>query len=473
MGPVEFGGGGRTAVAGITARLRAGTGNRRNCARLGVDLADRLIFGIHDVNMAVRADSNAFGTTKSCLFRLPTVARESLLSRSSNVVQNAVASAGQRQPPDTVAFAESNPKVVAANAQSSRANHRFTPHWLTVTRQLFPAVSGHRDNDSRTKINATNAVIADVGNIQLAAITRFEQRDAVGLSQFGLCCRMAVTPPAGFARASDGADSSGLRIDAADKVIFHFDEIHVAVTIKPHFVRFVELCGQRRPAIAAVAAHAGPGYRRKLLGREIEFSYTVICHFANVEPAVGTNFDTERLPDPRRIAVAGNCVDGPAGRGQQWDHQKSRRKTEAIFYHCARLIELTRRFIHTPMWLYYSPRQLSFHVMNNSILQHLVLALLISSAGPLFAEEAPSDAATEAFFEKRIRPLLARHCFECHAGDDVESGLRLDSLAGMLAGGERGPAIIAGKPKESLVRAVNHGEQLQMPPKKKLAAAAV
>ncbi|MEE3220452.1 MAG: c-type cytochrome domain-containing protein [Planctomycetota bacterium] len=108
--------------------------------------------------------------------------------------------------------------------------------------------------------------------------------------------------------------------------------------------------------------------------------------------------------------------------------------------------------------------------MNNSILQHLVLALLISSAGPLFAEEAPSDAATEAFFEKRIRPLLARHCFECHAGDDVESGLRLDSLAGMLAGGERGPATIAGKPKESLVRAVNHGEQLQMPPKKKLAA---
>ncbi|MFP6611096.1 MAG: DUF1553 domain-containing protein [Pirellulales bacterium] len=112
--------------------------------------------------------------------------------------------------------------------------------------------------------------------------------------------------------------------------------------------------------------------------------------------------------------------------------------------------------------------------MNNSILQHLVWALLISSAGPLFAEEAPSNAAAEAFFEKRIRPLLARHCFECHAGDDVESGLRLDSLAGMLAGGERGPAIIAGKPKESLlVRAVNHGEQLQMPPKKKLAAAAI
>ncbi len=112
--------------------------------------------------------------------------------------------------------------------------------------------------------------------------------------------------------------------------------------------------------------------------------------------------------------------------------------------------------------------------MNNSILQHLVWALLISSAGPLFAEEAPSNAAAEAFFEKRIRPLLARHCFECHAGDDVESGLRLDSLAGMLAGGERGPAIVAGKPKESLlVRAVNHGEQLQMPPKKKLAAAAI
>ncbi|HEX5035458.1 MAG TPA: DUF1549 domain-containing protein, partial [bacterium] len=52
--------------------------------------------------------------------------------------------------------------------------------------------------------------------------------------------------------------------------------------------------------------------------------------------------------------------------------------------------------------------------------------------------------------------------------------MRVDSLAELLAGGTRGPAIVPGKPAESLVvRAIGHGETLQMPPKKKLSAAEI
>ena len=79
--------------------------------------------------------------------------------------------------------------------------------------------------------------------------------------------------------------------------------------------------------------------------------------------------------------------------------------------------------------------------------------------------------SSEVFFEKRIRPILIDRCQDCHSIDLAESKLRLDSLAGLLKGGLRGPAIVPGKPEESLlIRAVRHGEILKMPAKKKLPA---
>ncbi|MEZ6033094.1 MAG: DUF1553 domain-containing protein [Planctomycetaceae bacterium] len=81
----------------------------------------------------------------------------------------------------------------------------------------------------------------------------------------------------------------------------------------------------------------------------------------------------------------------------------------------------------------------------------------------------PLLASDAEFFEKKIRPVLIEHCFECHAADAQESGLRVDSLSGLLIGGERGPAIVPGKPDESLLlSAVRHSDTLQMPATRKL-----
>ncbi|MCE9527066.1 MAG: DUF1549 domain-containing protein [Planctomycetales bacterium] len=100
---------------------------------------------------------------------------------------------------------------------------------------------------------------------------------------------------------------------------------------------------------------------------------------------------------------------------------------------------------------------------------HISLILLAVTASVLRAE-GPSPEQVE-FFEKKVRPLLVAKCFECHSDQNEESELRVDSLAELLAGGTRGPAIVPGKPAESLlVRAIGHGETLQMPPKKKLSA---
>ena len=39
------------------------------------------------------------------------------------------------------------------------------------------------------------------------------------------------------------------------------------------------------------------------------------------------------------------------------------------------------------------------------------------------------DPKVLTFFEKRIRPVLAEHCYDCHGEDEQEGGLRLDSRA--------------------------------------------
>ncbi|KAB2673419.1 MAG: DUF1549 domain-containing protein [Verrucomicrobia bacterium] len=93
----------------------------------------------------------------------------------------------------------------------------------------------------------------------------------------------------------------------------------------------------------------------------------------------------------------------------------------------------------------------------------------VALAGRVVAapEVAPGD---EAFFESRVRPVLAEHCAECHLGGKSKGGLRLDSRASTLAGGDSGPAAIPGDADASrLVRAIRYGDpDLRMPPRTRL-----
>ena len=52
--------------------------------------------------------------------------------------------------------------------------------------------------------------------------------------------------------------------------------------------------------------------------------------------------------------------------------------------------------------------------------------LLIALITNLAAEPVVSSNDQQMrFFENRIRPLLVAKCYECHAADNVEGGLRL------------------------------------------------
>lgn len=93
------------------------------------------------------------------------------------------------------------------------------------------------------------------------------------------------------------------------------------------------------------------------------------------------------------------------------------------------------------------------------------VAMLMSATSLKAAVATPADMA---FFEATIRPLLAKNCFECHSHESkIKGGLALDSRQGLLTGGDTGPAIVPGRPQESLLmKAVRRvDEKLQMPPK--------
>ncbi|MGO9468393.1 MAG: PSD1 and planctomycete cytochrome C domain-containing protein [Isosphaeraceae bacterium] len=85
------------------------------------------------------------------------------------------------------------------------------------------------------------------------------------------------------------------------------------------------------------------------------------------------------------------------------------------------------------------------------------------------------SAEAGEFFEARVRPILAERCLKCHGPEKQSSGLRLDSRAAVLKGGDSGPAVVPGKPAESLlIHAVEHRHgDLKMPPKGRLAEPAV
>jgi hypothetical protein len=77
-----------------------------------------------------------------------------------------------------------------------------------------------------------------------------------------------------------------------------------------------------------------------------------------------------------------------------------------------------------------------------------------------------------AFFEKNIRPVLVRECYSCHSAgaEKIRGGLTLDTRDGIRKGGEKGPAVVPGDPKKSLLlQAIKQtDEDFKMPPKKKL-----
>ncbi len=90
--------------------------------------------------------------------------------------------------------------------------------------------------------------------------------------------------------------------------------------------------------------------------------------------------------------------------------------------------------------------------------------------------QAPgADPAGIDFFEKRVRPVLAENCFQCHGPLKQKANLRLDQRDSVFRGGGNGALIVPGQPNESrLLLAVRYTNvDLQMPPRGKLSGSVI
>lgn len=81
------------------------------------------------------------------------------------------------------------------------------------------------------------------------------------------------------------------------------------------------------------------------------------------------------------------------------------------------------------------------------------------------ATPTPSEEDNTQFFTQKVRPVLAQSCYQCHT-TEAAGGLRLDSRAAVLKGGDSGPAIVPGSPDKSLIiQAIQQTGDLKMPPR--------
>ncbi len=103
--------------------------------------------------------------------------------------------------------------------------------------------------------------------------------------------------------------------------------------------------------------------------------------------------------------------------------------------------------------------------MRNNSLQKLLFSLVTLLACGTHSTMAQTKPAPKVDFALQVLPLLKANCFSCHAGQNVQGGLKLDSREAMLKGGVSGKTLLIGKGSQSLLltRLMGQGGKPQMP----------
>jgi len=78
------------------------------------------------------------------------------------------------------------------------------------------------------------------------------------------------------------------------------------------------------------------------------------------------------------------------------------------------------------------------------------------------AKTSPMETGMLAFAD--IEPILDARCVGCHGDTEPKKGVNLTTYETVMAGGEEGPIVVAGKPEESeLVEVIAAGHEPRMP----------
>ncbi|MFN9035967.1 MAG: c-type cytochrome domain-containing protein, partial [Planctomyces sp.] len=84
--------------------------------------------------------------------------------------------------------------------------------------------------------------------------------------------------------------------------------------------------------------------------------------------------------------------------------------------------------------------------------------------GPPITIEQP-QRSEPVIFEQEILPILQKNCLACHSASERQGGLILETPAGILKGGDNGPAAVPGNAGGSLLlKLAAHQQEPVMPP---------
>ncbi|MBL8870340.1 MAG: hypothetical protein JNK90_11135, partial [Planctomycetaceae bacterium] len=99
----------------------------------------------------------------------------------------------------------------------------------------------------------------------------------------------------------------------------------------------------------------------------------------------------------------------------------------------------------------------------------LMLALAATPTNGFYQADTPVAAAPNSsadIYAEKIRPLLDQHCTQCHGSEEQGGGLKLDSIASMMVGGDSGAAVKPHDASASLLwqRVSSTNPEERMPP---------
>ncbi|MCX6954788.1 MAG: PSD1 and planctomycete cytochrome C domain-containing protein [Verrucomicrobia bacterium] len=92
-----------------------------------------------------------------------------------------------------------------------------------------------------------------------------------------------------------------------------------------------------------------------------------------------------------------------------------------------------------------------------------------AAVGALAFVATASLSAAPVDYVREVKPILSQYCYRCHGSSQQKSGMRADTAAFLLQGGDSGPSLVAGKSAESLIVKTilgTHDDISRMPYKK-------
>ncbi len=101
--------------------------------------------------------------------------------------------------------------------------------------------------------------------------------------------------------------------------------------------------------------------------------------------------------------------------------------------------------------------------MRTQLWTALGLGTLVALCGAVRLSSQEQPAAREAFFARKVAPLLRERCLECHNAKKSRGGLDLSTRDAALTGGDKGPALVPGDAEKSLLLHMVAGPEPKMP----------